>query len=119
MPPGQYRTVRLDIGAGVEQGIDGIDVVRTGRPVQRCFPMRTGEASVDCGAGGCQQSNGSGDGRVVPRPVGGDVQRGARGRSVAETLKRKRRMRGQQLRQTGEVSTADQLGERNHHRVVR
>ena len=41
---GQNRTVRLDVGAGVEQGIDGIDVVRTGRPVQRCLPMRTGEA---------------------------------------------------------------------------
>ena len=55
----------------------------------------------------------------MPRPVGGDVQHGARGRSVAESLEGKRRMSGQQLRQTGEVSRADQLGERNHHRVVR
>ena len=46
-PPPATRRRRLDVRAGLEQRVEGLDVVRARRPVQRRLLVRSAEAGVD------------------------------------------------------------------------
>ena len=64
----------LDVGAGVEQRVERLDVVAAGRPVQRRLAVRPGEPRVDVGARGDQRPDLRRRLGHVAGPVGDHVQ---------------------------------------------
>ena len=109
-----HGAVGFDVGAGVEQRVERLDVVAAGRPVQRRLGVRAGEARVDVGARGDQR----GDLRGRPRGTcpGQSVttcssvrdcpRRGRRARAVASSGCSRR-----SARSARGVAGADRLGE--------
>ena len=75
---GDHRTVGLDVGAGVEQGVEHGDVVAARRPVQRRLGVRPGEPGVHVGAELGEHRDGRGAVREVSGPVGDHVHQRSR-----------------------------------------
>ena len=72
-----HRAARLDVRALVEQGVQHLDIVAAGRPMQRRLGVRPGEPSIDVRACIDQRPDRLGAVREVARPVGHDVQQRA------------------------------------------
>ncbi len=68
------RAGRLDIGARVDQRVEGFHVVAAGRPVQGRLIVHAVVARVDIGAGVDEHRDGLPDAREVPGPIGRDVE---------------------------------------------
>jgi len=71
-------TRRLDVGSGIEQRVEHLDVAAACRPMQRRFLMRSAEAGVDVGSGVDQGGDGCRAVGVVARPIGDDMEQGSR-----------------------------------------
>ena len=71
-----HRTVGVDVGPGVEQRVDRLDVVGARRPVQWPLPVRPDEGGLDVGAVAHEHRDAPRDVRQVARPVARDVQQG-------------------------------------------
>ncbi len=68
-------TESLDIGSVIEQGVEGVDIVAAGGPVEGRFGMVHAESrGIDLGAVGDQRGDGLASVEEVAGPVGGDVE---------------------------------------------
>jgi len=74
---GDHRAGRFDVSSDVQQCIEDVHVVATGRPVQRSLAMRSTESGVHIGAGLDNRGDGGGAIREVAGPVRRHVQQRA------------------------------------------
>ena len=104
-----HRSARLDVGAGVEQGVERRDVVAAGGPVQRCLGVRAAsKAGVDVGSGSDEGRDDGGAVGMVPGPVRRDVQERARHAArVDDPGPGKARVLGEQPLERGRLAGAD------------
>ena len=118
---GDHGAVGLDVGAGVEQRVERLDVVAAGRPVQRRLAVRAGEARVDVGARGDQRGDLRGRLGNVARPVGDDVQQRPRlpALGIADPRAGQRGCSRRSCSQRRGVAGADDLGRPARQRAVR
>jgi hypothetical protein len=108
---------RLDVGAGVEQGIENPDVVAARSSVQRRLSMAAArERRIDVGAGPDESGHRAGPVRMVARPVGGDVQQRA---GAVDARRREPGMSAEQVAQFVDATSADRLDRCGGWRVVR
>jgi hypothetical protein len=107
---------RLDVGTGVDEGIEGLDVVAAGGPVERRLGVRPGEPGVDVSPGFDQRGDGRRHVGEVARPVRRDVQQRARhpGRVVAaEPGAGETGVVGEELLQAIDVAGVDRFDDRD------
>src|SRR5918995_6531659 len=78
VPPAITGSGCLDAGTDVDEHIEDVDVVAARGPMQRRLGVGPGDAGVDVGTCGCKHGHGGGAVGEMARPIGRDVQEGAR-----------------------------------------
>ena len=119
-PAPEHGARRGDVGAGVEQGIEDVDVVAAGGPVQRRLGVGVEAAGrTRVGAGGHDAPHDLGPVREVTRPVRRRVEQRAVAALVAEARRRQPRVGDEQAIERVEIAGLDGGRRLEDDRVVR
>ena len=119
---GDHRAACLDVGAGVQQGVQHGDVVTARSPVQRCLGVRAGEPAIHIRPSGDQRGHAVRAVGQVPGPVGDDVQQGSAHAAPTfrpEVCSRQLGVLGEQFPQPRDVAGLDRLDSCDGARIVR
>ena len=114
---GDDRAVRVDLGTGVEERVEDLDIITTRGPVQRGLTVGADETGVDVGARPDERGHRGGAVREMTGPVGRHVQQRAGLAVVPDAGDRKAGVISKESVECIEVTGPDCVSDRRHEWV--